>query len=149
MTDLKRRIQRVASSMNARARKYHSPGVVSWQQLAIMGDHCVYCGIDLDLFQGTWDHKIALDRGGTNWPANIVRCCTTCQRTKFTKSPEDFEAHKELTVTCPIDGTVFQPRWAEYQRGMAKYCSLRCAGVAGARKREENKGAADHSQPPA
>lgn len=139
MTDLKRRLQRVASSMNARARKYHAPGVIHWANLAIMGNTCHYCGIEMLLEDGTWDHKIALNEGGTNWVSNIVRCCMTCQRTKFTKSPEAFEAHKELTVTCPIDGTVFQPRWAEYQRGMAKYCSLRCAGVAGARKREENK----------
>lgn len=131
--------------MNARARKYHASGVVRWQDLAIKGDHCFYCGITMLLDDGTWDHKTALDAGGSNWPDNIARCCTTCQRTKFTKSPEEFAAHKELTVTCPIDGTVFQPRWAEFQRGMARYCSLRCAGIAGARKREANKCRSPHA----
>lgn len=139
MPDLKRRLQRVASSMNARARKYHAPGVVRWQDLAIGAERCVYCGIIVDLTQGTWDHQIALHRGGSNWPDNIVRCCTTCQRRKFTKDPASYSAHQALRVTCPIDGTVFQPRWAEWNRGMAKYCSLRCAGVAGARAREGNK----------
>jgi hypothetical protein len=137
--DLKRRLQRVAASFNARARQHHAPGIVTWQNLAVMGDRCHYCGISLLLDQGTWDHKISFNDGGDNWPSNIVRCCTSCQRTKFTKNPAEFEAHKELRVTCPIDGTIFQPRWAEYQRGVARYCSLRCAGAAGARKREENR----------
>lgn len=125
--------------MNARARRVHAPGVVRWQDLAIKGELCVYCGINLDLSQGTWDHKIALTKGGSNWPENIVRSCMKDQREKFDKSEADFAAHKALMVTCPIDGTVFKPRWAEYQRGMARYCSLRCAGAAGAREREERK----------
>ena len=136
---MKRRLQRIAASFNSRARKYHAPGVVSWQGLAVMGESCHYCGIHLDLDQGTWDHKVAFNDGGDNWPTNIVRCCTSCQRRKFTKTPAEFEAHKALRVTCPIDGTEFQPRWAEHQRGVARYCSLRCAGTAGARKREENR----------
>lgn len=137
---MKRRLQRIAASFNARARRWRAPGVVSWQQLAATADDpCVYCGIDLTIADGTWDHKIAFNEGGTNWFDNIVRCCMTCQRAKFTKTPEEFAAHKRLVVVCPVDGTEFQPRWAEWKRGMAKYCSLSCAGIAGARKREENR----------
>jgi len=135
-----RRLQRIASSFNSKARAHHVPGLVVWQMLAVAGHNCAYCNIWLDtLEEGTWDHALAFNRGGTNEISNIVRCCTSCQRRKFDKTPAEFAAHKALTVTCPIDGTVFQPRWAEHQRGMARYCSRRCAGKAGANKREENK----------
>lgn len=127
-----RRVQRIAASFNAKARKYHAPGVVTWQMLATQDPHCRYCGIYLELEHGTWDHYVPFDKGGDNWITNIVRCCTTCQRTKFTKSEEEFAAHKELTVTCarPECGNTFKPRWAEYQRGMARFCSHQCAGMA-------------------
>lgn len=132
MTDVVRRVQRIAASFNAKARKYHAPGVVTWQMLAIKDPYCHYCKIALDLEHGTWDHYVAFDRGGTNWPDNIVRCCTTCQRTKFTKTEDEFREHQELTVTCarPGCGNTFKPRWAEYKRGMARFCSHQCAGMA-------------------
>lgn len=117
--------------MNARARKYRAPGVVRWEQLVTMGDTCHYCGVVLSLDQGTWDHVIAFDRGGTNWPDNIVRCCTDCQRRKHTKTPEEYETHRGLTATCarPGCGTTYKPRWAEYINGRARFCSHRCAGM--------------------
>jgi hypothetical protein len=127
-----RRLQRIASSMNARARKYRAPGSVSWQQLAIKGERCEYCGVWLTLDQGSWDHQISFNDGGQNWPDNIVRCCVDCQRRKHTKTPGEYAAHRVLTVTCarPGCGNTYQPRWAEYQRGKARYCSHRCAGSA-------------------
>jgi hypothetical protein len=135
-----RRLQRIASTFNSKARKYHVPGVVSWQMLAAMPGQCAYCPIVLDnLDEGTWDHVLPFDRGGHNTIDNIVRCCTDCQRRKFTKTPDEFAASESLRVVCPIDGTVFKPRWAEWQRGVARYCSLSCAGIAGARKREANR----------
>jgi hypothetical protein len=129
---MKRRIQRIASSFNAKARKNHAPGVVTWEMLASLPAYCRYCGIGLDLEHGTWDHYVAFDRGGDNWITNIVRCCTTCQRTKFTKTEAEFAEHKGMLVTCkrPGCGNQYKPRWAEWQRGMARYCSLRCAGSA-------------------
>lgn len=139
MAELIRRLQRIASSFNAKARKVHAPGVVTWQMLATVGDQCHYCHIYLDLRDGSWDHVIPFDRGGSNFITNIVRCCTTCQRKKFTKTPEEYAVAEDLRVTCPIDGVEFKPRWAEYQRGMARYCSLRCAGMAGALKKEETR----------
>lgn len=128
----KRRLQRIASTFNAKARNMHVAGVVSWEQLAALGDECAYCGISLDLAHGTWDHAIAFDRGGVNWITNIVRCCVTCQRTKHTKTKEEFEEHRTMIVTCarPGCGTTFHPRWAERQRGMARFCSHQCAGMA-------------------
>ena len=128
----KRRLQRIASSFNAKGRKYHVQGVVTWEMLAVKGSACHYCGIGLDLDHGTWDHYVAFDAGGDNWTTNIVRCCTTCQRTKFTKTEAEFAAHKALVVTCNRPGcnNTYQPRWAEWNRGMARYCSHVCAGMA-------------------
>ena len=134
MTDTKRRLGRIASGFNSRARKHHSLGVVSWETLILVdrryGGLCVYCGTELPLSGGTWDHQIALSEGGRNDVRNIVRCCVDCQRRKFTKTPEQYAQHQELTVTCPIDGVVFHPRWAEWLNGRARYCSHRCAGAA-------------------
>lgn len=118
--------------MNSRARKYRAPGVIGWQVLASKGDRCHYCDVMLTIDQGTWDHAIAFDAGGTNWPDNIVRCCTDCQRRKHTKTPSEFAAHQGLIVTCarPDCGKTYQPRWAEYQNGRARFCSHACAGAA-------------------
>lgn len=128
----KRRLQRIAVSFNAKARRYHVPGVVHWTMLAGLDGPCHYCGIGLDLDHGSFDHVIPFDRGGTNEITNIVRCCMTCQRTKFTKTPAEFAEHSDMIVTCarPGCGNTWKPRWAERKRGMARYCSHQCAGAA-------------------
>ena len=36
MTSVKRRLQRIASTFNAKARRLHVPGVIGWQMLAAM-----------------------------------------------------------------------------------------------------------------
>lgn len=132
VTPSKRRVQRIAASFNAKARKYHVPGVVSWEMLAALPAQCRYCGIGLTLEHGSWDHIVAFNNGGDNWITNITRCCTTCQRAKFTKTPEEFQQHQALTVACKRPGCphTFQPRWAEWINGRARYCSHRCAGMA-------------------
>lgn len=129
---IKRRLQRIASTFNQKARKLHVPGVISWEMLASMKGSCAYCGTELRLEDGTWDHKLAFDKGGTNEITNLVRCCTTCQRTKFTKTPEEYAEHRVLLVTCkrPGCGVVFKPRWAEWKAGRARYHSHACAGAA-------------------
>lgn len=100
--------------------------------LASLGDSCVYCGTELRLEDGTWDHALAFDRGGHNVLTNIVRCCTTCQRIKHAKTPEEYAEHQVRIVTCkrPGCGNTYQPRWAEWQAGRARYCSHQCAGMA-------------------
>ena len=138
MVTLERRLGRIAAGFNARARKLHSLGVVDWSTLAQVhvkaGGKCHYCPTVMELEHGTWDHAISLSEGGRNDITNLVRCCTNCQRRKFTKTPAEYDAHRALTVTCPIDGTVFKPRWAEYLAGRARYCSHRCAGAAAHQK---------------
>ena len=132
MITVKRRIQRVASTFNAKARRLHVPGSVSWWMLVQTGDKCHYCGIGLALEDGTWDHYIAFDRGGTNEITNVVRCCVTCQREKFTKTEAEHLIHQSRIVTCkrPGCGNTYKPRWAEWEAGRARYCSHQCAGAA-------------------
>jgi 5-methylcytosine-specific restriction endonuclease McrA len=132
LVSVKRRIQRIASTFNAKARRLHVPGVVSWEMLASLDPHCAYDGTELRLEDGTWDHVLAFDRGGTNEITNIVRCCTACQRRKFTKTPGEYAEHLDRLVTCkrPGCGNQYRPRWAEWQAGRARYCSHQCAGMA-------------------
>ena len=126
----KRRRQRITAKANARARAAHAPGVLGWWMLS--GDECWDCGVGLEPSMGSWDHVIALDRGGTNYLTNIVRCCYDCQRSKFTKTPAELEEYRDLVVTCanPDCGVQFKPRWAECKRGMARFHSHACAGAA-------------------
>ena len=124
----KRRLQRIASSFNAKARKHHVQGVVTWEMLADKGSACHYCGISLDLEHGTWDHYVAFDTGGDNWITNIVRCCVGCQRAKFTKSEAEYLEHMNMIVSCLVCDKQYKPRWAEWKRGFARTCSHECAG---------------------
>lgn len=94
---------------------------------------CQYCGITIDLRDASFDHEIPLARGGPNAMGNLKLCCTTCQRSKHARSTKDYLAWRHLIVECPIDGKKFKPRWADYVRGYGKYCSLSCAGKAGAK----------------
>jgi 5-methylcytosine-specific restriction endonuclease McrA len=132
VVDVKRRVQRIASTFNAKARRLHVRGVVSWQMLAAMPGQCRYCGVELRLEDGSWDHYVAWDKGGTNEITNIVRCCNTCQRSKFTKTEAEYAEHRDRLVTCkrPGCGVQYKPRWAEWQAGRARYHSHQCAGMA-------------------
>ena len=121
-----RKLQRICGGFNRKARQYHVRGVCTPLVLASKGDQCAYCDTSMgSLRDGSWDHVVPFDKGGTNESDNIVRCCTSCQRRKFTKSRSEYMAHMDLTVTCALPGCdiTWQPRWGEYQRGMARYCS--------------------------
>lgn len=122
-----RRLLRVADAYNRKAARVGASGTVTARELYELPHQCPYCGIGLEDGQGTFDHTIPFAKGGNNDISNITRCCLTCNREKFDKSPEELKFWRELRVTCPIDGTVFQPRWAEWVNGRARYCSLRCA----------------------
>ena len=117
-----RRLSRIASGFNTKGRRLGRRGTVTWKHLYELGDYCFYCDIGMDKMDGSYD----FDQGGSNDPSNIVRCCVSCQRRKFTKTPEEYAEHRLMRVTCALDGCdkVFTPRYAEAKRGMAKYCSL-------------------------
>jgi 5-methylcytosine-specific restriction endonuclease McrA len=122
-----RRLIRIASAMNTKARRLGAYGVISAAELASKPPACFYCGVTLEPGQGTFDHRLAWARGGNNTSVNIVRCCLSCNRRKFDKTPGEFEEHKTLVSTCIVCGQMFQPRWAEWQAGRARTCSRSCA----------------------
>lgn len=129
-----RRLVRLAAGYNRRAERAGAIGTVTADDLLWIEqveDRCNYCRIGLEFGQGTFDHIIALNLGGRNVRTNITRCCTTCQRMKFTKSAEEFAEHNALLVSCEVCETKFKPRWGEYKRGAARICSRSCS----ARKR--------------
>ena len=126
-----RRLVRLAAGYNKRAAKFGRRGRITAVELWALENetwHCHYCGIELAFGQGSFDHVVAFDRGGENTYLNIARCCLTCQRQKFTKTPAEYEEHQDLIVSCSVCGKTFKPRWAEYQRGDARVCSRSCAG---------------------
>ena len=123
-----RRLNRLAASYNKKAAQYGVSGVITAVDLARKPRRCMYCGISLEVGQGTFDHMIPFDKGGTNEDFNIVRSCLTCNRKKFTKSPAEFAEHQTLVVACEVCGKEYQPRWGEYINGRARVCSRVCAG---------------------
>jgi len=129
-TPLQRRYQRLAQAINKKAETLRAYGRLSAIDLAIVArDHprCAYCGVGLEPGQGTFDHVVPFNRGGRNARDNLVRCCYTCNRRKFTKTPEELDEYLATTVTCPIDGTEFRPRWSQLLAGNGRFCSRRCA----------------------
>jgi 5-methylcytosine-specific restriction endonuclease McrA len=49
---------------------------------------CYYCGADN---ANSVDHITSLSKGGTNEFSNLITACTTCNYSKGTKSPEQFQ----------------------------------------------------------
>jgi 5-methylcytosine-specific restriction endonuclease McrA len=60
-----------------------------WQaRLDYYGGQCVYCGSEDKI---EIEHRIPLSRGGTNWPANLVPACKSCNCKKSTKTETEFK----------------------------------------------------------
>lgn len=64
------------------------------------GWKCVYCGKDLTRKTLTKDHRIALSRGGSEWPSNLVPACKKCNcgkgdRTHYTPRTLKGDGHGE------------------------------------------------------
>ena len=64
-------------------------------------NECTYCGSKKNL---TIDHIIPKSRGGQNTWMNLVTCCSSCNRLKGDKTPE--EASMKLN-TRPYEPTIF------------------------------------------
>jgi hypothetical protein len=93
------------------------------------GGRCRYCDIGIDLMNASFDHVVPLSKGGVNEPHNLAACCMTCQRSKYTKTPEEHAEYQAMMRTCRC-GTRFRPRWADVLRGLGHYCSRACSGKA-------------------
>lgn len=129
-----RRLVRIAGSYNSKARRLGIRGRVTAFDLATIEleqPRCYYCGIELEIGQGTFDHIVPFERNGRNAFDNLVRCCITDNRKKFTKTPEQLVEHEDRRVTCARPGcdNTYQPRWAEWEAGRARLCSRRCSAL--------------------
>lgn len=132
---VERRYKRLAVSNNRKAERLGLLGRISHEDLVAVfrrsGGSCTYCGIGITSAGCSFDHVVPFDRGGENTEDNIVACCVTCQREKFTKTPEEFAQYRSLEVACAGCGTLFRPRWADWIRGYGRYHSRSCSGAAG------------------
>lgn len=139
---IERRFRRLAVGANRKARRVGAKGRITDRDLfnVFMASEgvCDYCGIDIEPLSNSFDHVVAFRKGGENTVANLVACCITCQRAKFTKSPDEYKIWQTLEQVCPTDGTVFRPRWSDYVRGNGKYCCRRCSGSAGGKEKARN-----------
>lgn len=125
-----RRLRRLALSANDKARRLGARGTITAEDLAqleLNEKNCRYCGIELKIGQGSFDHMLAYARGGTNTPQNLARCCLTCQREKFTMTEDEWMAFRLLTVTCKVCKKEWHPRHSEWKIGKAQTCSHACA----------------------
>lgn len=77
-----------AQSHRKRAKRRGAPGHHSGEELYHIGEHfgwkCAYC----DKMATTWDHVIALHRGGTDFAWNMIPSCLICNIQKGTKAPD-------------------------------------------------------------
>ena len=65
------------------------------------GNQCTYCGCKKNL---TIDHIIPKSKGGDNTWMNLVTCCSSCNRIKGDRTPE--EAGMKMNVK-PYEPTIF------------------------------------------
>lgn len=67
---------------------------LDWRsRLDYYGGKCVYCGSTENI---EIEHRIPLSRGGTNFPANLVPACKSCNCSKGTKTEKEFKQHLAL-----------------------------------------------------
>lgn len=78
-----------------RALKAGAPGSFTADEFTALCEaydyRCVYCGREEKL---TADHAVPLGRGGSNWIANILPACRSCNSRKRNRTAEEFLALK-------------------------------------------------------
>ena len=78
---------------------------------------CVYCGSRKNL---TVDHVIPKSRGGQNTWMNLVTCCSTCNRYKDNRTPEEagmrfLKQPYEPNIFSDVVNPVIQTIWEEFK----------------------------------
>jgi 5-methylcytosine-specific restriction endonuclease McrA len=125
-----RRLIRLAHAINKKAERVGATGRITAEQLAaiiLIHPACHYCDIGLERGHGTFDHVVPFDRGGANLPGNIVRCCLSCNREKYTKSPAELARFREHEFRCGNCNKSFRPRYADWINGNGRFCSRACS----------------------
>jgi 5-methylcytosine-specific restriction endonuclease McrA len=81
---------------NKRAERWGCEGTLSvedWRAVQAEAEgRCAYCAEEAAT--PTIDHKIPLSRGGANRRDNIALSCRSCNAKKWTRTPEEFDAHR-------------------------------------------------------
>jgi 5-methylcytosine-specific restriction endonuclease McrA len=80
------RYERRAKLRSAKGKTSHA---LLEQKLAYYGNRCRYCRIVLE-GDVTFDHAIPLSRGGSNWTANLLPACRSCNSSKNIKTFAEF-----------------------------------------------------------
>ncbi len=87
-----RRIAYASYEQNRRSLSMSAAGgftPTQWQaRLDYYSGKCIYCGSSESI---EIEHRIPLSRGGTNWPANLVPACKSCNCKKGTKTEFEFK----------------------------------------------------------
>ena len=87
--------RRRASWVKRRATEREAKGEFTAEELRLRfdyhGNKCIYCGCTENL---TVEHMIPLNKGGTNWPANLAPACGSCNSGKRDSSFWEFSGKK-------------------------------------------------------
>jgi 5-methylcytosine-specific restriction endonuclease McrA len=79
---------------NQKARRLGIEGKLTQNELIELFERlkwkCAYCNKQLDFKSVTVDHKTPFSRGGLNIIANVAPCCESCNKSKATKTAEEF-----------------------------------------------------------
>ncbi len=59
-------------------------------RMLVNRNRCVYCSVGLTEKTAQIDHAIPVSRKGTNWPANLVPACRSCNIRKNSKTFQEF-----------------------------------------------------------
>lgn len=80
---------KVRRALQAGARGSHT--FDQWiARVVLFGWKCRYCHSSLSPATVTKDHQIALTKGGSEWPSNLVPACRRCNSLKNTRGPIEF-----------------------------------------------------------
>jgi 5-methylcytosine-specific restriction endonuclease McrA len=81
------------------------------------GHECTYCGSKRNL---TIDHIIPKSRGGENTWLNLITCCSSCNRMKDDRTPEEANmkmrfAPYEPNIFSEIINSSVEPIWRDFK----------------------------------
>jgi 5-methylcytosine-specific restriction endonuclease McrA len=86
-----------ARNANRRARVIQAEGRYTpadvFRILDAQNGQCYWCSTDIPGGKHTVDHYIPLNKGGTNWPDNLVIACRTCNCAKRDMMPDEFRRY--------------------------------------------------------
>jgi 5-methylcytosine-specific restriction endonuclease McrA len=73
-------------------------GKLFGRDVRLIRGSCAYCGGEAS----GWDHIVPLSRGGENTVANLVPCCTDCNRRKAARTPAAWRASDPERVAAAL-----------------------------------------------